>query len=100
MGRARPHRGPTRENLGATDAGIILFRKVMEENLRIVEDGGDPMNTFRDPAQNECVLLPNEAARSRLRRPRRALVRSGSAHAGTLRCRSSSENPFIVVIAA
>ena len=52
----------TRENLGVTDAGIILFRKVMEENLRIVEDGGDPMNTFRDPAQNECVLLPNEAA--------------------------------------
>ena len=52
----------TRENLGVTDAGIILFRKVMEENLRVVEDGGDPMNTFRDPAQNECILLPNEAA--------------------------------------
>ena len=52
----------TRENLGVTDAGIILYRKLVEENLRIVEDGGDPMNTFRDPAQNECILLPNEAA--------------------------------------
>ena len=46
----------TGENLGRSDKGIILFRRMLEENIRIVEDGGDPKNTFRDPAQN--VYLP------------------------------------------
>ena len=52
----------TNEHLAVADSGLIFFRKIMEENLRIIEDGGDPINTFRDPSKNECVLLPNEAA--------------------------------------
>ena len=39
-----------RERLGASDEGLILFRHLLEEQLKIVEDGGDPMNVFRDPA--------------------------------------------------
>ena len=42
----------TRENLGRSDKGIIMFRQLLEENIRLVEDGADPMNTFRDPAKN------------------------------------------------
>ena len=52
----------TKENLGRSDKGIIMFRRMLEQNIRVVEDGGDPMNTFRDPAQN--VYLPMETERS------------------------------------
>ncbi len=38
-----------RENLGRSDVGIILYRKQLEDAIRIVEDGGDPMNVSRTP---------------------------------------------------
>jgi len=46
------------EKLGQSDVGIILFRRMLMEQMQIVEDGGDPMNTFRDPATNEIIWLP------------------------------------------
>ena len=49
------------EKLGESDKGIIMFRRMLQEQLCIVEDGGDPMNVFRDPATNVCIELPNEA---------------------------------------
>jgi 5,5'-dehydrodivanillate O-demethylase len=59
----------TGENLGRSDKGIIMFRQMLEENIRIVEDGGDPMNTFRDPAANVyhgmTTELPPELAKAR-----------------------------------
>lgn len=48
------------ERLGVSDEGIILFRKLLEENIDRVARGEDPMNTFRDPAQNECVEIQTE----------------------------------------
>ena len=42
----------TGEHLGRSDKGVIMFRRMLEEQIRIVEDGGDPINTFRDPANN------------------------------------------------
>ena len=39
----------TREHLGRTDLPIVFMRRQFEEQMRIVEDGGDPMNVFRDP---------------------------------------------------
>ena len=43
------------EHLGLSDKGVILYRKQLEENLRKVERGEDPMNTFRDPATNQSI---------------------------------------------
>ena len=40
----------TQEHLGRTDLPIVFLRRQFEEQMRIVEDGGDPMNVFRDPA--------------------------------------------------
>jgi 5,5'-dehydrodivanillate O-demethylase len=37
------------EALGTTDRGIILFRKMLERELKKVEAGQDPMNVFRTP---------------------------------------------------
>ena len=46
------------EKLGQTDIGIILFRRMLMEQMQIVEDGGEPMNTFRDPEKNDIVWIP------------------------------------------
>jgi 5,5'-dehydrodivanillate O-demethylase len=39
----------TREHLGRTDAPVVFIRKQFEQQLRVMEQGGDPMNVFRDP---------------------------------------------------
>jgi 5,5'-dehydrodivanillate O-demethylase len=48
------------EKLGESDKGIIMYRKLLKEQAGIVTDGGDPMNTFRDPANNKSINLPLE----------------------------------------
>ena len=48
------------ERLGVTDVGIILFRRTLEEQMQVVADGGDPLNTHRNPAENEVIVLPCE----------------------------------------
>ena len=48
------------ERLAETDRGLIMFRKMLEEQIKIVEDGGDPINVFRDPAENEFIDLEME----------------------------------------
>jgi len=48
------------EKLAETDRGLILYRKMLDEQIKIVEDGGDPMNTFRDPELNVRLDLPME----------------------------------------
>ena len=50
----------TVERLAETDRGLIMFRKMLEEQIQVVEDGGDPINTFREPAANVCIDLPME----------------------------------------
>jgi 5,5'-dehydrodivanillate O-demethylase len=42
----------TEEHLGFGDKRIVRMRRLLEEQIRIVEQGRDPMNTFRDPAKN------------------------------------------------
>ena len=48
------------ERLGESDKGIILYRRMLRQQLAIVEAGGEPMNVFRDPDQNACIDLPWE----------------------------------------
>lgn len=48
----------TSERLGESDRGVIMFRDLVKRQLRIVEDGGEPMNVFRDPAQNVRINVP------------------------------------------
>jgi 5,5'-dehydrodivanillate O-demethylase oxygenase subunit len=43
------------ERLAATDRGLVMFRTMLKEQMKIVEQGGDPMNVFRDPAENEYL---------------------------------------------
>lgn len=48
----------TKERLGDTDRGIILYRKLLKEQMEIIADGGQPMNVFRDPERNISITLP------------------------------------------
>jgi 5,5'-dehydrodivanillate O-demethylase len=48
------------EALGRSDKGIILYRRMLEEQVGIIESGRDPINVFRDPAQNVYLHLPTE----------------------------------------
>jgi 5,5'-dehydrodivanillate O-demethylase len=52
-----------KERLGASDAGVMLYRKMLSDNIKKVKDGQDPMNTFRDPALNQSIELHTEHER-------------------------------------
>jgi 5,5'-dehydrodivanillate O-demethylase oxygenase subunit len=46
------------ENLGATDLAVAEFRRIINDQLDAVEQGREPMNVFRDPAEvGECIEL-------------------------------------------
>jgi 5,5'-dehydrodivanillate O-demethylase len=48
------------EALGVTDIGIIMFRNMLDEQMKVVEDGGDPINVHRE--EKEIIWLPTEIA--------------------------------------
>jgi 5,5'-dehydrodivanillate O-demethylase oxygenase subunit len=45
------------EHLGESDRGIILFRKLLRDQIRAVQNGGDPVGVNRDPEKDEMVRL-------------------------------------------
>jgi 5,5'-dehydrodivanillate O-demethylase len=48
----------TQEHLGASDRGIIMYRQMLREQIEVVQRGGEPMALVRDPARNQCIVLP------------------------------------------
>ncbi|WP_250516311.1 aromatic ring-hydroxylating dioxygenase subunit alpha [Caballeronia sp. INDeC2] len=50
----------TRENLGASDQGLAIYRRMLRRELKKVESGEDPMGLVRDSVRNQCIDLPNE----------------------------------------
>jgi len=48
------------ENLGATDKGIVMYRRMLKREMKKVQAGIDPMGTVRNSARNESIDLPNE----------------------------------------
>jgi 5,5'-dehydrodivanillate O-demethylase len=45
------------EHLGETDRGIIMFRRLLRDQIRIVQNGGDPIGVNLDPKQDEMIRL-------------------------------------------
>jgi 5,5'-dehydrodivanillate O-demethylase len=45
----------SQELLGASDAGITMFRKLLREQIGRVQDGLEPDGVIRDPAINDCI---------------------------------------------
>jgi 5,5'-dehydrodivanillate O-demethylase len=50
----------TQENLGATDKGVVMYRRMLKREMNKVQAGIDPMGLVRDSARNQCIDLPNE----------------------------------------
>jgi 5,5'-dehydrodivanillate O-demethylase len=50
----------TKERLGKSDRGLVMFRRLLMDQIDIVQGGGDPINTFRDPEENRCINLDLE----------------------------------------
>jgi 5,5'-dehydrodivanillate O-demethylase len=48
----------TQERLGESDKGLIMLRRFLLDQVDVVQSGGEPINVFRDPEQNECLRLP------------------------------------------
>jgi 5,5'-dehydrodivanillate O-demethylase len=48
----------TRERLSKSDAGVIMFRRKLMEQAKIVASGGDPLGTIRSPERNRRITLP------------------------------------------
>lgn len=48
------------EYLGVTDRGIIMFRRMLEQQIERVERGEFPnVAVVRNPAENDCITFPN-----------------------------------------
>ena len=49
----------TQENLGLSDRGIVLYRRMLLEQIQRVEDGHEPnVGVVRDPERNRMIDFP------------------------------------------
>jgi len=46
----------TREHLATSDRGVVMYHKLLVEQMERVERGLDPMGVIRDPAENEPMI--------------------------------------------
>ena len=75
----------SRENLGLSDKGVILYRRLLKDQSAKLEHGKEPMNVFRDPARNDCIKLNVEEAKLARSILRRSSRRQGG-RPSTARC--------------
>lgn len=48
----------SKENLGVSDRGLVLFRRMLKEQIEAVQNGQDPLGTIRDPKENKTIVIP------------------------------------------
>ena len=48
------------ERLGVSDVGLIMFRRMLNQQMEIVAQGGEPMNVHRNEDENEILIYPVE----------------------------------------
>jgi 5,5'-dehydrodivanillate O-demethylase len=47
----------TKEHIGYGDSGIVMFRRMLKEQIEIVQKGGEPFGIIRDPAKNKIIHI-------------------------------------------
>ncbi|HTE84176.1 MAG TPA: aromatic ring-hydroxylating dioxygenase subunit alpha [Dehalococcoidia bacterium] len=74
------------EKLGESDLGLIMYRKLLKQQMDLVQDGGDPMCVIRDPDENECLDAPLERIKfgNRIRRMQYSPAEGGYSDDGEL----------------
>ena len=48
----------TKEHLSEVNRGVIMLRQLLKQQMAIVDDGGEPMNVFRDTEKYQYISLP------------------------------------------
>ena len=56
----------SRELLGASDRGVVLFRRMLLQQMKAVEEGRDPSGLIRDPALNKCISIAVSEGQARV----------------------------------
>jgi 5,5'-dehydrodivanillate O-demethylase len=51
----------TKERLGESDHGLVLFRHLLDNQIKLIAAGKDPINTFRDAKKNVRLELATES---------------------------------------
>jgi 5,5'-dehydrodivanillate O-demethylase len=68
----------SRESLGRSDKGVVLYRRLLKEALDAVERGEDPMNVFRDTSLKRIDLAVEKNKLGRVGENIVAGMRSGN----------------------
>ena len=50
----------TRERLGRSDEGMILYRKMLRDNMGKMQLGEEPINVFDHPTETACIEMVTE----------------------------------------
>ena len=50
----------TKETLVGSDQGIALYRKLLMENIELIEQGKDPMGIIRNESENSMISFQQE----------------------------------------
>ena len=58
----------SKELLGASDRGVVLYRKLLREQILAVERGEEPVGIVRDPAKNEAIHVAVSESQGRFAR--------------------------------
>jgi 5,5'-dehydrodivanillate O-demethylase len=76
----------SKETLGRSDKGLILYRQLLMDNIDKVERGEDPMNVFYGLTEDDTIKLPTEESAGTRRRftgsERRQMLSSAGAAGG------------------
>lgn len=56
------------ENLGTSDRGIVLYRRMLKEQILAVQQGQEPLGIIRDPKKNEVIVIQISEGQGRMAR--------------------------------
>jgi 5,5'-dehydrodivanillate O-demethylase oxygenase subunit len=58
----------TKELLGASDRGVVMYRRLLKEQILAVQRGEEPVGVVRDPAKNESIHIALSESQGRFAR--------------------------------
>jgi 5,5'-dehydrodivanillate O-demethylase oxygenase subunit len=58
----------SREHLGVSDRGIALYRRMLREQIALVQRGKEPAGLIRDPAKNREIAIAVSQGQARMAR--------------------------------
>jgi 5,5'-dehydrodivanillate O-demethylase len=64
----------TKELLGVSDRGIVLYRKMLNEQIAAVQAGKEPLGLIRDPAKNRQISVKVSEGQARMARKMKQAV--------------------------